>query len=137
MCKIGDIIKIEKYIGDDGVEVSRHTFVVLDDEGGKIKGLLFDFVASPMSSIKDDTQREKVANDPNLLIINTNDQNGMPASDYEEGFVKLKLMYYFKKKDIDYKVLGSLNIETYLQVIKQLQEIDNNGNLEQVLTNLA
>lgn len=54
MCQIGDLIRIEKYIGDDGVEVGRHTFVVLSTDKNTIKGLLFDLVGTPISSIKNE-----------------------------------------------------------------------------------
>lgn len=31
MCKVGDIIVVDKYIGDDGKEVNKHSFIVIDD----------------------------------------------------------------------------------------------------------
>jgi ribosomal protein S12 len=69
MCQIGDLIRIESYIGDDGAMVARHTFVVLSTEGDKIRGLSFDLVASPMSSIKNEEQRKKIEKDDGLMII--------------------------------------------------------------------
>jgi len=36
MCKIGDIIVIEKYIGEDGKMIYRHSFVVINDKKGYI-----------------------------------------------------------------------------------------------------
>lgn len=136
MCKIGDIIKIEKYIGDDGVEIGKHSFVVLSEDKDIIKGLDFDLVGSPMSSIKNESQRKKVSNDHKLMIIRTNDQNGMPASNYEESFIKTHLMYYFKRKNIKYQVLGSLNVPTFMELQKKLEELDESGDIEQVLSNL-
>ena len=136
MCQIGDLIKVEKYIGDDGVEVGRHTFVVLSEDANVIKGLSFDLVGTPMSSIKNDKQRKKIENDHRLMIIRTNDQNGMPASKYEESFIKAHLMYYFKKDKLEYKNLGSLNVETYIELQNKLQELDNNDEIEQVIFNL-
>lgn len=136
MCQIGDLIRIESYIGDDGATVTRHTFVVLSTEGDKIRGLSFDLVASPMSSIKDEKHRKKVENDNGLMIIRTNDQNGMPASKYEESFIKAKLLYYFDKSNIDYKVLGALNVETFMELQKKLNELGESNNLTQVLTNI-
>jgi hypothetical protein len=37
MCKIGDIIVVQKY-KSDGIELSKHSFVVIEDNGGDIKG---------------------------------------------------------------------------------------------------
>ncbi len=136
MCQIGDLIRIESYIGDDGAAVARHTFVVLSTEGDKIRGLSFDLVASPMSSIKTEKQRKKVEKDKGLMIIRTNDQNGMPASDYEESFIKAKLLYYFDKDRIDYKVLGALNIATFIELQEKLKELGESNALTQVLTNI-
>lgn len=39
MCKVGDIIVVNKYIGDDGKEIKRHSFVVIDDNHSEIGGL--------------------------------------------------------------------------------------------------
>ncbi len=138
MCQIGDIIKIENYKGDDGVEVGRHSFVVLATENDTIQGLEveFDLVGTPMSSIKSEQQRKKVEKDVGLMIIRTNDQNGMPASNYEESFIKTRLMYYFKKSNIEYSVLGSLNTETFLALQEKLKYLDERNMIRQVLTNV-
>lgn len=31
MCKVGDIIVVDKYISEDGTILPRHSFVVIDD----------------------------------------------------------------------------------------------------------
>lgn len=136
MCKIGDIIYINKYIGDDGVEVGRHTFVVLSENEDVIEGLTFDLVTTPMSSIKNKKQRDKVKKDEKLMIIRTNDQNGMPTSKYEESFIKAHLMYYFERKNIEYQNLGSLNVETFIALQKKLYELDTKKEIENVIENL-
>ena len=60
----------------------------------------------------------------------------MPASKYDESFLKTNLFYYFKKEKIQYQVIGSLNIETYMKLIEQLKNLDEKGLIENVLTNL-
>lgn len=70
------------------------------------------------------------------MIIRTNDQNNMPASNYEESFIKAHLMYYFKKNKLRYKNLGSLNVETFIELQNKLLELDENDEIEQVLENL-
>ena len=52
MCKIGDIIVIDKYIGDDGKEISKHSFIEINDQPDFIEGLKYDFVTNVMSSFK-------------------------------------------------------------------------------------
>ena len=70
------------------------------------------------------------------MIIETNSQNGMPKSNQEESFIKAKLLYYFKKENIDYRVLGSLNVETFMELETKLKELADSGKLKQVITNL-
>ena len=52
MCKVGDVIVIDKYISDDGTVLSRHFFVVIDDNVDEIKGLKYDFVANVLNNIE-------------------------------------------------------------------------------------
>ena len=59
MCKMGDIIVVNKYIGDDGKEIGKHSFVVINDEGGTISGLDYTMVSSAISSFKNEQQRKK------------------------------------------------------------------------------
>ena len=59
MCKVGDVIVIDKYISDDGTVLSRHSFVVIDDNTDEIKGLKYDFVANVMSSFKDEKHKHR------------------------------------------------------------------------------
>ena len=54
MCKMGDIIVVNKYIGDDGKEIGKHSFVVINDEGGTISGLDYTMVSSAISSFKNE-----------------------------------------------------------------------------------
>ena len=51
MCTIGDIILIESY-QHKGRALSKHSFVVLSVESGKIEGLDYDFVCNVLSSFK-------------------------------------------------------------------------------------
>ena len=60
MCKIGDIIVVRKYIGDDGKIINKqHSFIVIDDNSNQISGLKYDMVANVMSSFRDDKHKKK------------------------------------------------------------------------------
>ena len=59
MCKLGDIIVVNKYIGDDGNEINQHSFVVVTDEGGTIAGIEYSIVAAAISSFKNEENRRK------------------------------------------------------------------------------
>lgn len=48
MCAVGDIIRIDSYISEDGVDMSRHSFIVIDDESSTISGYSYDFISNEM-----------------------------------------------------------------------------------------
>lgn len=49
MCNVGDIIVVNGY-NDNGKTIGRHSFVVLNDDAGKIQGLDYDIICNVMSS---------------------------------------------------------------------------------------
>ena len=60
MCKIGDIILVKKYVSH-GVELGKHSFVVLNADNGEIQGLPYDLVCNVMSChlfIRRNTRKE-------------------------------------------------------------------------------
>ena len=59
MCKLGDIIVVNNYIGDDNKQINQHSFIVVSDEKGTIAGLEYSMVTSVISSFKNDEQRQK------------------------------------------------------------------------------
>jgi len=73
MCKIGDIIVIEKYIGEDGKMIHRHSFVVISDKEGYIEGLKYDLVTNVMSSFKNEKhKKKKLKYKQNVKIVDKN-----------------------------------------------------------------
>ena len=62
---IGDIIVINQYISPDNKKMNHHSFVIVNDVKGKLSGieinfdleLKFDFVATVMSSIKNNKHK--------------------------------------------------------------------------------
>lgn len=59
MCKIGDIIVVKKYIGDDGKVIDKqHSFVVIDDNADCVGGISYDLVTNVMSSFKDEEHKK-------------------------------------------------------------------------------
>lgn len=56
MCQVGNIIVIKQY-KDRGKIISKHSFVVISEDNGKIEGIPYDFVANVMSSFKNDKQK--------------------------------------------------------------------------------
>ena len=112
MCRKGDIILINAYDDPNGEPVGKHPFIVIDDEGGEISGLEFDFVASVMSSFKNDKHREKKLRFEENLEITVDDGVKKP------GFIKTDQLHYFKKDKIDYFVVGSVTPELFNELVK-------------------
>ena len=96
MCRRGDIILVEKY-KSQGVDVSHHSFVVIDDKDGQIKGLNYDIVALAMSSFKDEKQKEKKLSYPGNFPITANEEN-VDGGNKRDGYIKADQFYFFDKK---------------------------------------
>lgn len=117
MCKVGDIILINKYYSENNEELSRHPFVVVNDESGQIEGLPFDLVCSVMSSFKSKEQRKKKLSYPGNLEITIDD--GVQKN----GFIKANQLHYFLKNKLDYTVLGSVNEDLFNDLITLIQQL--------------
>ena len=58
MCKVGDIILINNY-KHGNKNLSHHSFVVMNDEAGKISGLSYDMICNVLSSYKNEEQKKE------------------------------------------------------------------------------
>ena len=59
MCKLGDIIVVNNYIGEDGIVIGKHSFIVVNDKPDFIEGLGYDLVTNVMSSFKNEEQKNR------------------------------------------------------------------------------
>lgn len=132
MCQIGDIIVINKY-KHEGVELTRHSFVVVDDENGVIQGLPYDFVANVLSSFKGDRQKRRKLSYPSNFPISHNDTNTDP-DDGKDGYVKADQLYYFSKRNIDYSVIGEMKEDKFNELINFIE--NSNFELLDIVDNL-
>lgn len=74
MCKIGDIIVVRKYIGDDNKIIDKqHSFVVIDDNPDVVEGISYDLVTNIMSSFKDEEHRKRKLSYKENLEITSDD----------------------------------------------------------------
>lgn len=112
MCKIGDIIVVKKYIGDDGKIVDKqHSFVVIDDNHDKIQGIEYDLVANVMSSFRDEEHRAKKLKYKENVEITSNDIDN-EKNNGKTGYIKADQLYYFDKNNIDYYIFA--HVDDYL-----------------------
>ena len=76
MCKLGDIIVVNKYKGENGKEISRHSFIVIDDNPSCIRGLDYTHVTTVISSFKNEKQKIKKLSDNENLEVKEFIRNG-------------------------------------------------------------
>lgn len=122
MCQVGDIIVVNKY-KHGSHELSRHSFVVIDDENGIIQGLPYDFVANAFSSFKNETQKQRKISYPGNFEINHNDVNTNPNNG-KDGYVKADQWYYFSKSKIQYIVIGQMKKDVFNDLMKYIENSD-------------
>lgn len=132
MCTVGDIILIKSY-KQDGHDISKHSFVVLSDEAGNIKGLDYDIICNVLSSFKDEEQRIKKLNYPGNFEISHNDTT-IKNGNTKNGFIKAEQLFYFKKDNIDFIVIGKLDVLVFNRLLSFLEQTDIK--IEHIIDNL-
>lgn len=138
MCKLGDIIVVDEYIGDDGAKVSKHSFVVINDKPDFIEGLKYDLVANAMSSFKSDEQKNRKLKFMENLEVISDDIVSDKNKNQKSGFIKADQLIYFDKSKINYYVLGHLDeklLDELMLLIIKLAEcnklVNNLNNLKE------
>ena len=122
MCKIGDIILVDNY-KDNGCNLNKHSFIVIEDENGTIEGVPYDFICNVMSSFKNDEQKLRKLRYPGNFPISHNDTVTDPHNT-KDGFVKTDQLYYFKKDNINFKVIGNVIPEVLYMIFDFIENSD-------------
>lgn len=133
MCKIGDIIVIDKY-RKDGFNLSRHSFIVIEDNNGKICGFDYDMIGLVMSSFggKDKVKKLKY---PGNLEIKPSDRIIYNGGNNEEGFVKTEQFFYFNKNNIKFIKIGEVTKEVFEDIIEYIENLK--VPIQQITENLS
>ena len=134
MCKLGDIIVVNNYIGDDGTQLSQHSFVVVNDEKGTIAGLDYSMVASVISSFKSEEQRRKKLKYEENMELPLDSMNKKVLK--KPSYVKADKAFYFNKDKLDYYVLATLKDEYLDKLLKLILKLVSEGELNQIIDNL-
>lgn len=122
MCKLGDIILVDKY-NDREQAISKHSFVIVNDEGGTISGLSYDIVCNVMSSFKNEEQKKKKLSYPGNFPVLYGDSD-VPGGNRKDGYIKAEQLYYFDKEKLDFEVIGYLLPEVLERLIKFIEELE-------------
>lgn len=135
ICKIGDIIVIEKYIGDDGERVSKHSFIVIDDTPGQIGGLNYSLVTNVMSSFRDEEHKNKKLRFKENLEI-TSDDIIADSKNNKSGYIKADQLIYFDKDKINYYVFAHVDSELLDELIRLIIDLKVENKLKANTRNL-
>lgn len=122
MCKIGDIILVDSY-QDNGNTLRKHSFIVIEDEGGKIEGLSYDMIGNVLSSFKSEEQKERKLSYPGNFPVANEDTNTNPDNG-KSGYIKTDQLYYFNKEKISYRIIGNINPEILELIFEFIEESD-------------
>ena len=135
MCKFGDIIVVQKYKGDDGKELSKHSFVVIEDTPGEISGLNYDLVANVMSSFKNEEHRKmKIKFKENIEVISDDIVGEYKNS--KSGYIKADQLFYFDKKKLDYYVFAHITPDLLDELLKLIISLEVENRLKTNVLNL-
>lgn len=132
ICKLGDIIVIKHYKGEDGKDLGQHSFIVINDTGGYILGLNYTFVASVITSFKDN--KKKKTNYKGNFVLSKDAPNEFELK--KDSYVKADQSYYFNKKSIKYYIIGTLKDDYLIDLLKLILILSNTGKIKSITTNL-
>lgn len=136
MCKIGDIIVVRNYIGDDGEQMNQHSFIVINDRPGFIEGLKYDLVTNVISSFKNEEQRtKKLKFEENVEIISDAITSTL-SHNTKNGFIKADQLIYFDKSKLDYYILGHISQELFDELAMIIVSLNQKGKIKNNIANL-
>ena len=135
MCKLGDIIVVNKYIGDDGKLISKHSFIVIDNNPDCIKGLNYNLVATVISSFKSQERKKRKLQYKENMEICEFEQNGTKKF-RKPSYIKADKLFYFDKEKLDYYIFGRISDDLLDELVKLIIELSNEEKLVQVIDNL-
>lgn len=136
MCKLGDIIVVNKYIGENGKEIGTHSFIVIDDNKDRIKGLEYTHVTAVISSFKTEEQRLKKLQYEENMEINTFEKNGNTLRFKKPSYIKADKLFYFDKDKLDYYVFGRISDDLLDELMKLILHLSEEDKLTIVTENL-
>lgn len=136
MCKLGDIIVVNKYLGENGKEIDRHSFIVIDDNKNSIKGLSYTHVASVISSFKNKAHKDKKLKYKENMEIKTFIKNNKEYNFSKPSYIKADKFFYFDKNKLDYYVFGRISDDLLNELIKLIIQLSKEEKITIVTNNL-
>ncbi|KUO73389.1 MAG: hypothetical protein APF77_13740 [Clostridia bacterium BRH_c25] len=132
MCNVGDIIVVDSY-KDRGNTLNKHSFVVLYQDTGTIQGLDYDMICNVMSSFKNEKQHDIKMRYPGNFPVVFDDFDPITGNKLR-GYIKVEQLYYFKKDNLKYMVIGHMKPDIFNLLIEFIGDL--NVPIEHITDNL-
>lgn len=107
MCKLGDIIVINTFKNENGDTITKHSFVVINDEKNYVEGLKSDFVSNMLCSFHNEEHKNKKLMFEENLESKERLISGKKINN-KNRYIKADQLYYFDKTKIEYKVIAHM-----------------------------
>lgn len=135
MCKLGDIVVIDKFKNEDNKDILKHSFVIINDDADHLNGLRYDFVANMMCSFHNEGHKQKKLKYKSNLPVKEKLVSGKLLNS-KEGYIKANQLYYFDKKKITYHVIAHIDSNLLNELVKLILLLHEEGSLQIVTTNI-
>ena len=136
MCKLGDIIVVNKYKAENGKTIDTHSFIVVDDTPNSIQGLDYTHVTTVISSFKNEEQKKKKLGFEENLEISEYEKKGKINNFKKSSYIKADKLFYFNKNKLDYYVFGRISDELLYELVKLIVKLNEENKIIQVTYNL-
>ena len=136
MCKLGDIIVVDKFVGEDGATVNKHSFIVINDKPDFIEGLKYDLVTNVMSSFKNEEHKNKKLRFMENVEVISEDIISSKKYNQKSGFIKADQLIYFDKSKINYYILGHISEDLLDELMMIILILAKNNKLRNNLNNI-
>ena len=136
MCKLGDIIFVESYLGENKEEINRHSFIVISDEPSMIQGLAYDLVTTVISSFKGKQHKKEKLSYKGNKEIKSFIKNEREVSMKKDSYIKADKLFYFKKEKLKYYVFGRISDDLLEELFELIIELREESKLIDVKDNL-
>ena len=108
MLQIGDIILIEKFKNLDREEISKHYFIILNNENGDFYGKEYDFSGCEMPSLNEKNYDKKIFYESNYEVKKEFLEESI---NNKNGYIILNQQFLFKEEKIEYKKITKMKSE--------------------------
>ena len=136
MCKLGDIIVVNKYEAENGETIGTHSFIVIDDTPDTIKGLEYTHVTTVISSFKSEEQKKKKLRYEENLEVTEYENKGKIKDFKKSSYIKADKLFYFNKNKLDYYVFGRISDDLLDELVKLIIKLNEENKIIQVINNL-